>query len=113
MSSNDYKKRLDMINDFIVHIDCLIKDNTELHLQLDQSEAHVDSLKVEVTCLQDGQITRSLELDESTKGNIVLTEMLVDANNEISRLSLVIRHQADNYKTVQSLRKKTKSTTIK
>lgn len=79
MSGISYQERQDILYTHVLHIDDLIKENTELTLKLHLAEAEIGSLKVEIERLDDGQLA--------------LVVKLKDADNEVSRLSVIVKRQ--------------------
>ncbi|MDO8466089.1 MAG: hypothetical protein Q7S46_12705 [Gallionella sp.] len=68
-------------------IDVLIKENAELTLKLQLFEAEIGNLKLAVERLEDAQRGLTVKLEE--------------ANNEVSRAYMVLKHQGGNLKSIR------------
>jgi len=71
----------------------LIRENKNLILSIQEGEAIIADLKLELIKLENGQIELIVKLENATDEISDLTVKLQDANNEVGRLSMVVRRQ--------------------
>jgi len=79
----------------------LTKEKNALILSLQEANNEIGRLKVEILQLEKGHVLLTLKLEDATKEISVLTVKLEDSNNEVGRLGMVLRHQADNARSLQ------------
>ena len=78
-----------VIQDLTRQIEALMKENDALKRQAEQADSEASRFKVEVMQLESGQLE--------------LVARLEDSMNEVNRLGMVLKHQADNLSIVQHL----------
>lgn len=89
MSIESYKTLQDSVLTHKVVIDDLIRENETLKLQLEAADAKIANLTVKVI--------------KSETGEHELIVQLEDANGEVGRLGMVLKHQSDNLTSIQRL----------
>ena len=80
MTTDGYQARQDILHEHAMHIKDLSKNNAALSLKLHVAESKIGDLNIEV--------------DQLRNERLVSVTKLKDAENEIRRLGMVLRHQA-------------------
>ncbi len=85
MPSKSYLERMDIFQ--TLRIDELVQGNEKLAIKLQASEAETSRLKLAIERLE--------------YNHQVLTEKLAEANNEIGRLSMVLKRQVNDMEIIK------------
>lgn len=76
-----------MTNILYQSIDDLVQDNAGLTIKLQLAKTEIGSLKLEIERLEGG--------------HLALTVKLQDANNEVARMGMVLKHQVKDLESIR------------